>query len=154
MQTLVNLSSSRDVLKQIEINQHALTRIQEYYKNYREALEFQLSVQSPVMIDMLSEYNNGFAYTGTSTASSAYNNSNNNNNNNSNVFSPSIAATPSVSANGGRPLTGRRKTIFSPTSNNSPFGGNQQQANSHAQDIAIGTAVIQLKSKVLGYNDR
>lgn len=53
MQTLANLSSSRDVLKQVEINNTGLIRMKDYYKAYREALEFQLSKYTPDMIDAL-----------------------------------------------------------------------------------------------------
>lgn len=42
MQTLANMSSSRDVLKQIEINQSSLARLREHYPHYRAALSHQL----------------------------------------------------------------------------------------------------------------
>jgi len=42
MQTLANLSSSRDVLKQVEINTASMTRMEAFYKHYKAALEYQM----------------------------------------------------------------------------------------------------------------
>lgn len=61
MQTLANLSASRDVLRQVEINNGALARLEGYYANYKEALKFQLDQKKPELLEAL---------TGTSGASS------------------------------------------------------------------------------------
>jgi hypothetical protein len=61
MQTLANLSSSRDVLKQAEINSASLHRLQVFYKHYKAALEYQMnhrtaelvaSLEAPLSSDM------------------------------------------------------------------------------------------------------
>lgn len=54
MQTLANLSSSRDVLKQVEINNGAIARLEGYYNNYKEALVFQLDAKKPDLLEALS----------------------------------------------------------------------------------------------------
>ena len=54
MQTLANLSSSRDVLKQVEINNGAIARMEGYYANYKEALIFQLDQRKPDLLESLS----------------------------------------------------------------------------------------------------
>lgn len=54
MQTLANLSSSRDVLKQVDINTSSFSRLDQYYKNYRKVLEQQLIKKIPEMVAYLS----------------------------------------------------------------------------------------------------
>lgn len=54
MQTLANLSSSRDVLRQVEINNGALARLEGYFANYKEALKFQLDQRKPDLLEALS----------------------------------------------------------------------------------------------------
>jgi hypothetical protein len=54
MQTLANLSASRDVLRQVEINNGALARLEGYYANYKEALKFQLDQRKPDLLEALS----------------------------------------------------------------------------------------------------
>lgn len=150
MQTLVNLSSSRDVLKQVEINQASLNRLQDYFKSYRDALEYQLTVRSGDMMEVL---------TGRSQQM-----------NNANA-SPSLSSVPSMfgapSMSSTAPVRGisRRKSVFPGTGNGVSSSGNVGGMN-HAHgssnnlqaqqqmDNAISTAVIQLKLKVLTYNDR
>jgi hypothetical protein len=53
MQTLANLSSSRDVPKQAEINLSSLARLRDYYNSYRIALQFQLLKSATFMADAL-----------------------------------------------------------------------------------------------------
>eukprot|EP01038_Epipyxis_sp_PR26KG_P012151 gene12151-16271_t len=76
MQTLANLSSSRDVSRQVEINIASLTRIESFYKNYRLALEFQLRKKAPELIDAV----NREAINGMSTAAANFAASNSTNN--------------------------------------------------------------------------
>ena len=58
MQTLANLSSSRDVLKQVDINQTSLARLMEFYQHYKAAVDYQLTRRTPEMIDCLNNNNN------------------------------------------------------------------------------------------------
>lgn len=53
MQTLANLSSSRDVLRQVEINNGALARLEGYFANYKEALKYQLDQKKPELLEAL-----------------------------------------------------------------------------------------------------
>jgi len=53
MQTLANLSSSREVFRQVEINNAALVRLEAYYANYRSALVHQLESKKPELLNNL-----------------------------------------------------------------------------------------------------
>jgi hypothetical protein len=53
MQTLANLSSSRDVTRQVEINYGSLSRFVEFYRCYKSALEFQLIKRTPELLEIL-----------------------------------------------------------------------------------------------------
>lgn len=52
-QTISNLSSSRNVLRQVEINNAAMARLHSYYANYRTALVHQLDQKKPDLLDAL-----------------------------------------------------------------------------------------------------
>ena len=53
MQTLANLSSSRDVLKQAEINSASLHRLEVFYKHYKAALEYQMNQRTAELVASL-----------------------------------------------------------------------------------------------------
>ena len=53
-QTLANVSSARDVLRQVEVNNTAMARLHTFYANYRQALMFQLDQQKPDLLALLS----------------------------------------------------------------------------------------------------
>jgi hypothetical protein len=53
MQTLANMSSSRDVFRQVEINQGAIARLEEYYGHYKTALMHQLDQRKPDLLECL-----------------------------------------------------------------------------------------------------
>lgn len=53
MQTLANLSASRDVFKQIEINNGSKERLSVFYESYRAALTHQLSANADKMKNVL-----------------------------------------------------------------------------------------------------
>ena len=53
MQTLANISASREVLRQVEINNGAVARLEGYYANYKEALRFQLDQKKPDLLEAL-----------------------------------------------------------------------------------------------------
>jgi hypothetical protein len=149
MQTLANLSSSRDVMKQVEINQLSLQRLTEFFKAYREALDFQLTRRAPEMIDAINTLQNPVPSTSGSFSNPAGQSIN--------------GQPPSLSTGGGAgslnnnsPLGGgggvshqksflRRKSVRQ--SLVSPFG-------SEPNSEAVSQAVIQLKIKVLSFSDR
>lgn len=58
MQTLANLSSSRDCLKQGEINNATLARLRTFFQGYRAALLFQLDSNRHKMADFIQTMNN------------------------------------------------------------------------------------------------
>lgn len=53
MQTLANLSSSRDVLKQAEINSASLHRLEVFYKHYKAAVEYQMNQRTTELVASL-----------------------------------------------------------------------------------------------------
>lgn len=117
MQTLANLASSRDVLKQVDINQASLARMMEFYRNYREALDYQLTRRTPEMVDCLS------------------------------MNTTAAGANPSISL--------PQKSIVRRKSYAQSFSGATNGNNGGPEPSGtINTAVEQLKSKVLSYNDR
>jgi hypothetical protein len=67
MQTLANLSSSRDVLRQVEINNGAMARLEGYYANYKEALKHQLDTKKPELLEALSSSSAGASAPSTPT---------------------------------------------------------------------------------------
>ena len=144
MQTLANLSSSRDVLKQVEINQSSLLRLSEFYRSYRDALDFQLTRRAPEMIEALN------------MMQAVNNNSNNGANATGSFSNPSgQSITSPGSANGSSPLPGsarglvRRRSVR-PSMLNATGGAFGASPTSEA----VSQAVIQLKIKVLSYSDR
>jgi hypothetical protein len=161
MQTLANLSSSRDVLKQGEINQASLLRLNDYYKNYRDSLDFQLTRRSPEMIESLNSMVPPSSPAAPSTASG-----------NTASGSFSYPAGQSLTSNNSRGSitspTGSTGTGSNPSSqkgfmrrksvrqslNNTGGGHNHNYFGSSPTSEAVSQAVIQLKIKVLGYNDR
>jgi hypothetical protein len=58
MQTLANISSSRDVLKQSDINLSSNARLKPFYQSYRAALNYQLQQSRTKMADYIFEANN------------------------------------------------------------------------------------------------
>lgn len=63
-QSLVNMSSSRDVLRQVEINNTAIARVAHHYANYRNALAHQLDQRKPEYLATLFQSGlNSFAAT-------------------------------------------------------------------------------------------
>lgn len=71
MQTLANLSSSRDVLRQVEINNAALARLEGYYANYKEALIHQLDQKKPDLLEALNPITASISTTSLSSAGGA-----------------------------------------------------------------------------------
>jgi hypothetical protein len=61
MQTLANLSSSRDCLKQGEINFAALARLRSFFQAYRAALQYQLEANREKMADFIQTMNSNSA---------------------------------------------------------------------------------------------
>lgn len=135
MQTLANLSSSRDVLKQVEINLCALTRIKDYYRLYRDALDYQLVRFTPDMVDALAgaQPQPPIGSPGMPRPTSPGRQS----------LSPNPAASVSASMAGPSTLK-RRKSFLRPS----------VVASSNGQNDALTAAVSILKTKVLQYNDR
>eukprot|EP00599_Poterioochromonas_sp_BG-1_P008165 CAMPEP_0173134596 /NCGR_PEP_ID=MMETSP1105-20130129/1387_1 /TAXON_ID=2985 /ORGANISM="Ochromonas sp., Strain BG-1" /LENGTH=1267 /DNA_ID=CAMNT_0014046427 /DNA_START=161 /DNA_END=3965 /DNA_ORIENTATION=- len=136
MQTLANLSSSRDVLKQVEINQASLTRLNEFYRSYRDSLDFQLTRRAPEMIEAL---NAMVPATNSATGSSS---------SFSNPSGQSIIGTVNTGPGSLQPQKSfiRRKSVRQ-SLNTSHFG-------SSPSSEAVSQAVIQLKIKVLSFSDR
>lgn len=138
MQTLANLSSSRDVLKQVEINNYSSARLTNFYLNYKAALEYQLSARMPEMIESLCVN----SVSDTSMPNSPMQSLPTVVTSPSSVFSQSTSVSPP-------PVPGklsRKKSI-----RHSISSGN---LNSHINSEALKAAVVQLKQKVLVYNDR
>lgn len=128
MQTLCNLSASRDVTRQVEINYGSLSRFIEFYRNYRAALEYQLESKTPELLDVLNH-----------NASTAQ----------ANMIKEAAfggASTSRVSGAGALPtaVRARRKSLRSSVSN--AFINNSSEG--------LNAAVESLKAKVLNFNDR
>lgn len=127
MQTLCNLSSSRDVSRQVDINYGSLSRFIEFYRNYRAALEYQLVSKTPELLDVLN--------TSASTAqANMMKEASFNGNTTSRVSGVGLATA----------VRARRKTLRSSVS--SAFINNSSEG--------LNAAVESLKAKVLNMNDR
>jgi hypothetical protein len=137
MQTLANLSSSRDVLKQVDINQSSLGKLREYYAHYREALEFQLTKRLPEMVDALTQ-STIEQFQGAGEAGN-----------------PSISG-PSGLTRGPSRRKSHRPSIFPGASfMGNPTVNTGQSVGVTQADIANFTSKVeQLSLKVLNYNDR
>ncbi len=125
MQTLANLSSSRDVLKQVDINQGSLSRLKDYFKNYREALDYQLIRYTPEMIDALASAQQDKAARRQS-------------------FANAHTSTNNANASG---IKLRRSSFRWPSMSS-------VVVNNAIHNEALSAAVSLLKAKVLGYSDR
>lgn len=161
MQTLANLSSSRDVLKMIDINLSSFHRLESFYKNYRDAVDFQLTRRAPDMIEvLLQEMNANTANTTSSpsivnlqefhhhTASSA---SSNNLTTTQSLYQNSSSTT----SGGNNPMLGTLSRFNSTFRRRRSFLNRQSSASApQLNQEAATTAVAILKNKVLGYNDR
>lgn len=132
MQTLANMSSSRDVLRQAEINMGSLGRFITFYCNYKAALEYQLVKRTPELIDIL----NTNAVVAQATMS-MHNNSNN-------TFSGGATSRSSAAAAPPAALKSRRKSLRSSVS--TTFMNNTNEG--------LTAAAEALKAKVLNANDR
>jgi len=124
MQTLANLSASREVTRQVDVNFGSLTRFIEYYRNYKLALEYQLVKRSPELVEILNA---------TATQTQA------------NIMSFGAGqSTSRASASLPAAVRSRRKSIRS--SVNTGFINNTNEG--------LSQTVETLKSKVLNANDR
>ncbi len=146
MQTLANLSSSRDVLKQVDINQSSLGKLREYYTHYREALEFQLTKRLPEMVDALTQSAIEQQQQMMQQASI-------------DGGSPSISGPSTTSMAGRGPVRRKshRPSLFPGTSFIGNITVNTGQMNigvSQSDILNFTTKVEQLSVKVLNYNDR
>lgn len=127
MQTLANLSSSRDVQKQGDINGTALNRIQNYYDIYRQALDYQLTRYTPDMIEVLASVQPSPPPSATDA---------------SNGMRYSLSPVPAAGIGGMK----RRKSFFRPSLIVSP--------TTSAANSALSDAVAKLRKKILQYNER
>ncbi len=127
MQTLANLSSSRDVTRQVEINYGSLARFVEFYRSYKQALEYQLVRNTPELIDVLAA-NAAVAQASILNAGNVF----------SGATNRSSAALPAAA------VRSRRKSLRSSVSN--AFLNNSSEG--------LNSAVEALKAKVLNANDR
>jgi hypothetical protein len=151
MQTLVNLSSSRDVLKQVDINMASLQRLSDFYKAYRESLDFQLTRRAPEMIDSLNTLQAQMNVAANSAGGGSF----------SNPSGQSISSSPSgnlstVNTNSTSPLGvsgGSQRNLIRRKSVRQSLAGGSHFANGPQSEM-VSQAVIQLKIKVLSYNDR
>ncbi len=84
MQTLANMSSSRDVNRQVDVNVASMARMESFYQSYQSALQYQLVRKTPELLDALVE--------ASSAATAAANRA---------VAAPSTASTSSASSIGG-----------------------------------------------------
>lgn len=147
MQTLANLSSSRDVLKQVEINQSSLLRLVDFYKPYRDALDFQLTRRAPEMIEALNAMNNTAPGAGGSNGSFSA------------PGGTPAAATVNTSATSSPPPVPfaaqksfiRRRSVRQSHRGENLFGAG---GGPPAPSEAVSQAVVQLKIKVLSFSDR
>lgn len=154
MQTLANLSSSRDVLKQVDINQSSLGKLREYYTHYREALEFQLTKRLPEMVDALTQsaleqqqqmFNQAALEAGGSPS----------------ISGPSTTNLSFAGSRGGL-ATMRRKSHRPSLFPGASFMNTQSTVNTGQMNIGVtpgdianfASKVEQLSIKVLNYNDR
>lgn len=128
MQTLCNLSASRDVTRQVEINFGSLSRFIEFYRNYRAALEYQLVCKTPELLDVLNH--NASAAQANMIKEAAFGGA-------STSRTSGVAALPTA-------VRARRKSLRSSVSN--AFINNSSEG--------LNAAVESLKAKVLNFNDR
>ena len=126
MQTLANLSSSRDVHRQVEINLGSLSRFVQFYPHYKAALEFQLVKKAPEMVDVLNA-NAAVAQANIMNTGNTFGGGN----------GRSSAVLPTA-------IRSRRKSLRSSVSN--AFLNNSNEG--------LNSAVEALKAKVLNANDR
>ncbi len=113
MQTLANLSSSRDVLKQVEINNGAIARMEGYYANYKEALIFQLDQRKPDLLESLSGGGSGSGIMASLSHSGS----------NSNISAMSAVKVPQSAAPVGGPQRRVASATFAGTSSHTPHSG-------------------------------
>eukprot|EP00981_Chlorochromonas_danica_P003688 scaffold681_cov173-Ochromonas_danica.AAC.51 len=126
MQTLANLSSSRDVQKQGEINGTALNRLQNHYEIYRQALDYQLTRYTPDMIEVLASVQPSPPPATDASSGMRY----------------SLSPVPAAGVGGMK----RRKSFFRPSLIASP--------TTSAANSAFADAVAKLRKKILQYNER
>lgn len=134
MQTLANLSSSRDCLKQGEINFASLVRLKGFFGNYRAALSYQLEFNREKMADYIQTMNSNLGGTGGNAANGS-----------------AAAAAASAPA----PTRGNLQQMRNRAMRNSIFIGGAAGASggSIGRDI-IDRKVEVFVTKVLQYNDR
>lgn len=131
MQTLANLSSSRDCLKQGEINFASLVRLKGFFANYRAALSYQLEFNREKMADYIQTMNSNLGGTAANGSAAA-------------------AAAPAPA-----PTRGNLQQMRNRALRNSIFIGGAAGASggSIGRDI-IDRKVEVFVTKVLQYNDR
>lgn len=54
MQTLANMSGSKDVQRQVDLNQVTMARISDYYNRFKSTLQYQLTKISAFHINIMS----------------------------------------------------------------------------------------------------
>lgn len=165
MQTLANLSSSRDVLRQVEINNAALARLEGFYANYKEALMHQLDQKKPDLLEVLNPTGISSSASSGSLASASGPKTPPNRRQPSGSFmggaTASVDSTSSTTVNTGRPPSASMvanpggKLTSAPSFN---LGGMRRRKSLRESigggDNAMMATVNTLAAKVVSSNDR
>ena len=178
MQTLANMSSSREVMRQVEINHSAMARLDAFYSSYRRALHHQLNSKTPELLDVLRHaaaigatprasmggdprLPGTPAAAGAAAAAAAANASSSgtpplHQQQQQQQKSDASPATPVAGSGGGGGPGGlkRKKSIWIHASVNAGAGGAGADSLFAVDETALAFTVETLKSKVLSSNDR